>query len=195
MITSNPAELIASRICHDVINPMSAISNGLELLSMMHDNSPELDLVSESALAATARLRFLRLAFGAASPAPVPNREVTDILSGMARTGFVKVDWAAPEGASRDLVACAFLGLLCIETVLGKSGRVTVSEWQGRWTLAGAGAPTRVDPSLWSLLDGTPATCGLKPAEIQFLVLPRALSALGRTPTVDWTDGAPTISF
>ncbi|MEO0403208.1 MAG: histidine phosphotransferase, partial [Pseudomonadota bacterium] len=63
----NLAALIGSRICHDLISPIGAINNGLELLGMSDQrDGPEIDLISESVENASARIRFFRIAYGAA---------------------------------------------------------------------------------------------------------------------------------
>ncbi|MGX1097049.1 histidine phosphotransferase family protein [Amorphus sp. MBR-141] len=66
------ASLLSSRICHDVVGPVGAIINGLELLES--DDSPEtrelaMQLVEKSARQASASLQFMRLAFGAGGSA------------------------------------------------------------------------------------------------------------------------------
>tara|TARA_R110002020_G_scaffold36937_2_gene111443 strand:+ start:2074 stop:2709 length:636 start_codon:yes stop_codon:yes gene_type:complete len=66
------ASLLASRICHDVVSPVGAVINGLELLES--DDSPEtrelyMQLVAQSARQASASLQFMRLAFGAGASA------------------------------------------------------------------------------------------------------------------------------
>ena len=66
------AALLCSRVCHDVISPVGAIVNGLEVLE--DEKDPEmreiaLDLIKKSAATASARLQFCRLAFGAAGSA------------------------------------------------------------------------------------------------------------------------------
>ena len=60
--------LVGNRICHDLINPIGAIGNGVELLAMA-DGSPsaELALISQSVDSAKARIAMFRVAFGAAS--------------------------------------------------------------------------------------------------------------------------------
>ena len=63
----NLASLIGSRICHDLISPIGAICNGLELMQLDgRPISPEMTLISESVNHANARIRFLRVAFGMA---------------------------------------------------------------------------------------------------------------------------------
>ena len=72
MVTLDPldlAALLCSRVCHDVISPVGAIVNGLEVLEDENDPAMRdftLDLIRKSARQASARLQFARLAFGAA---------------------------------------------------------------------------------------------------------------------------------
>src|SRR3954463_8639507 len=66
------AALLCSRICHDLISPVGAIVNGMEVLEDTTDESTKtfaLDLIRKSAMQASARLQFCRLAFGAAGSA------------------------------------------------------------------------------------------------------------------------------
>ncbi|MCB1545033.1 MAG: histidine phosphotransferase, partial [Rhodoblastus sp.] len=66
------AALLCSRVCHDVISPVGAIVNGLEVLEDEKDPDMRtfaLDLIKKSARTASARLQFCRLAFGAAGSA------------------------------------------------------------------------------------------------------------------------------
>ena len=66
------AALLCSRVCHDVISPVGAIINGLEVLEDEKDGEMReiaLELIKKSAAAASARLQFCRLAYGAAGSA------------------------------------------------------------------------------------------------------------------------------
>ena len=66
------AALVSSRICHDVINPVAAIANGLEMLGEEPDQAMReaaMELIRKSAFQASAKLQFARLAFGAAGSA------------------------------------------------------------------------------------------------------------------------------
>lgn len=66
---SDLAALLCSRVCHDVISPVGAINNGLELLDEGGADEDALDLIRTSALNASVRLKFARLAFGASGSA------------------------------------------------------------------------------------------------------------------------------
>ena len=79
------AALLCSRVCHDVISPVGAIVNGLEVLE--DESDPEmrnfaLELIKKSANTASARLQFCRLAFGAAGSAGASiDTEVRDFMA------------------------------------------------------------------------------------------------------------------
>ncbi len=63
------ASLLCSRLCHDLLSPVGALNNGLELLADEHDPAMRercLELLNDSARASAAKLKFFRLAFGAA---------------------------------------------------------------------------------------------------------------------------------
>lgn len=71
----NFTSLICSRLCHDLVGPVGAISNGIELMEM--EDEPDmmkdaLDLLKHSAANASRRLRFLRLAFGSSGGDEMP---------------------------------------------------------------------------------------------------------------------------
>ncbi|GAB4288164.1 MAG: histidine phosphotransferase family protein [Roseovarius sp.] len=176
------AALIGSRICHDLINPVGAVSNGLELLQMAGvPRSPELSLLTESAAQATARIRLLRLAFGnAGGGQAVAAAELRDILAATHGTGRLKVDWQADGTHPRGAVKAVLLALLCAETALPAGGRISVARTAGEgWDVHAAGARIAADPALWRILEGAPAPATLPPAAVQFLLLPDACTTAG----------------
>jgi histidine phosphotransferase ChpT len=63
------AALLCSRVCHDIISPVGAINNGLELLDEGGADEDAMRLIRQSAVNASARLQFARIAFGAAGSA------------------------------------------------------------------------------------------------------------------------------
>lgn len=85
------AALVSSRICHDIINPVSAISNGLEMLAEEPDEemrAAAMDLISKSASQASAKLQFARIAFGAAGSAgaEIDTRDAEKVAQAFVRT-------------------------------------------------------------------------------------------------------------
>mgnify|MGYP001773524975 FL=1 len=97
------AALLCSRVCHDVISPVGAIANGLEVLDDDEDDDAEMrghamDLIRQSARQASAKLQFARLAFGAAGSAGA-HLELTDardVALGYAQSEKAEVTWEAP---------------------------------------------------------------------------------------------------
>ena len=113
----NLSALIGSRICHDLISPIGAINNGLELLGMSGDQSgPEMDLIQESVGNASARIRYFRVAFGAAGEQTMGRSEITSILGDVVSGARLDVAWGPMDAQPRSEVRLAFLALLCVET-------------------------------------------------------------------------------
>ena len=96
------AALLCSRVCHDVISPVGAITNGLELLEVEDDESMRemaMDLVKKSAKQASAKLQFCRIAFGAAGSAGslIDMGEAGDVARAFVGEEKVKLEWQAPR--------------------------------------------------------------------------------------------------
>ena len=96
------AALVASRVCHDVISPVGAIVNGLEVLEEDKDEGMRefaLDLIRKSAKAASARLQFCRLAFGAAGSAgaAIDTGDAEKVARGLFADDRTQMNWTAPR--------------------------------------------------------------------------------------------------
>lgn len=91
--------LISSRICHDLISPIGAINNGLELLAMTNSvGGEEIALISASAASASDSLRFMRIAFGSASTTEMMGAgEVASIATAHISTPRLSVEWTADQ--------------------------------------------------------------------------------------------------
>jgi len=115
---SDLAGLVGSRLCHDLISPLGAIGNGLELLSLTGGSGgSELSLVSDSVASATGRLRFFRIAYGGgAQEGALARREIVAILTDLTRGSRLRIDWDIAEPRPRSAVKRAFLAVQCLET-------------------------------------------------------------------------------
>ncbi|MCW6506767.1 histidine phosphotransferase ChpT [Lichenifustis flavocetrariae] len=96
------AALLCSRVCHDVISPVGAIINGLEILD--EEKDPEtramaVELIKKSASTASAKLQFCRLAFGAAGSAgaSIDTGDAEKVTRGLLPDEKVKLNWDAPR--------------------------------------------------------------------------------------------------
>jgi histidine phosphotransferase ChpT len=93
---------LVSRVCHDLVGPLGAVVNGLEVLEDERDSAMRADaikVVSSSANQALARLQFLRIAFGAAGSvgAELDLGEVSRLAGGLLNGGKVVLHWETPN--------------------------------------------------------------------------------------------------
>lgn len=176
-MTQDIASLVGSRICHDLISPIGAISNGVELMGMTQSaDGAEMALINDSVMNASARIRFFRIAFGKASPEQlIGHTEVAQILAATEPGGRVKYDWQVPDKQSRLRVRAAFLAIQCIECALPRGGTITIMEDGEGWALRGVGADMRWDDQLWDSLTNQFSQIEHTPAQVQFALLPEAL--------------------
>lgn len=113
------AALLCSRLCHDLVSPVGALSNGLEILSDEHDDGMReqvMALLGQSARQTSNRLQFFRLAFGAGSGfgATVDLREGKKALDAFFEGSKVSLEWdttisSLPRGALKLLLNLALL--------------------------------------------------------------------------------------
>jgi len=114
------ASLLCSRLCHDLLSPVGALNNGIELLADEHD--PEmrarcLDLLAESARASANKLKFFRLAFGAAGGFAdvVDTREARAAIEGLfGGDGRIKLGWMVDEPTMSKAALKVLLNLVLI---------------------------------------------------------------------------------
>ncbi len=189
------AALIGSRICHDLISPIGAISNGLELLELSGAaQGPEMGLIADSVAHAGARIRFFRLAYGAAGDQRVGRDEVVSVLEAVHAGGRLRVDWAVSGHQPRVLVRLALLALQCCETAMPMGGEVRIAETGGRWTVTARSERMSFDEALWAALGGD-AVDEITPARVQFLLLPTTAAEAGRVVEVSRTADSVTIGL
>ncbi|MEL7012700.1 MAG: histidine phosphotransferase family protein [Pseudomonadota bacterium] len=191
------ATLIGSRICHDLISPLGAVSNGMELLSLSGtEASPELALVAESVNNANARIRFFRLAFGIASEEQmIGAEEVTNILKGVYSDGRVTAKAFPPGSFPRAEVRAVVLALLCVEQTVPYGGELSVTHQDTGWNIEAKGERINLNSALWDLLKGVPPTEMVPPSAVQFLMLPNMLPDIGLMCTTDLTQNSAAIKF
>jgi len=190
--------LIGSRICHDLISPIGAINNGLELLHMSGTGAapgPELELIGQSVESASARVRFFRIAFGAAGEQTMGNGEITSILRDLFAGTRFDIEWQIEAPQTRNTVRMSFLGLLCLETALHHGGHVTIREDGGTFVLNAAADKIAIDPALWGLLANPEQETQLQPAQVQFALLPLLADANGRSVQMQASDTSLTVTF
>jgi len=188
----NLTALVGSRICHDLINPLGAIGNGFELLGLSGvQTGPEMELVGDSVSGATAKLKFLRLAFGAATADQVCARsEILSTLADVARGGRLSYSWNVPGDPSRLEVRTALLSVMCIETALPLGGDIDIQLEDTGWSVQATHDRLNLDPALWVPLSKNRCPDTLSAAQVHFGLLPDMAAEAGRTLTLshgaDW---------
>ena len=127
------AALISSKICHDVIGPVGAIYNGLEMIDedgVSSSRSDTLEVVRNVAEQATARLQFARFAFGAAGSASVEIGldQARQISSGLAGDGKkYQIIWNETSGAlPKNQIKLLLNMIACALTSIPRGGTITV---------------------------------------------------------------------
>lgn len=143
------AALVASRLCHDLVSPLGAIGNGLELLQMVAEPSPELSLVAEAIIGAQARLRLFRLAFGAASAGQsVAAADLRQAFMALETSGRITVQAELPAPLPRTGARRLALAALCAESALARGGSITARPDR----IEAQGPRLRLEAPLWDSL-------------------------------------------
>jgi histidine phosphotransferase ChpT len=127
------AALISSKICHDVISPVGAIYNGLEILG--EDDDPKsrayaMDVIRNVTVQASARLQFARFAFGAAGSAgaEIDLQTARDISEGFVGGGKHELSWQAPMGMLPKNQVKLLLNLIALSiNALPRGGSIAVT--------------------------------------------------------------------
>jgi len=191
------AALIGSRICHDLISPLGAIGNGVELLGMAGAvDGPEMALINESVMNANARIRYFRIAFGAARQGQMIRRdEIHSVLQDVAAGGRVQFEWDSDENLPREQVKLAFLLIQCFESALPYGGTIIVKQFQDRWTLHCRSERIKIDPSIWEFLISANVNKDISPAEVHFALVPDAAKSAGRSLRTELQSDAITLIF
>jgi histidine phosphotransferase ChpT len=188
--------LLGSRLCHDLISPVGAIGNGLELLGMSGSGPrrEEMQLVADSVAQAQARIRFYRVAFGLSrEDQAMGTPELCDTLDGVYGAGRLQVVWDVSGEVPRQAARLAFLMLLCVEAALARGGRVTVARDRRAWRVAGSGPRLRDLAPFWALLEGHTCAETLTPERVQFPLLAQQAAAMGLHVAVSAGEGGVTL--
>ncbi len=160
------ASLLCSRLCHDMLSPVGALSNGLELLA--EEKDPEMrkrcfELLEQSARASADKLKFFRLAFGAAGgfgemvPVAEPRALITALLgdSGRTRLNWLVSGDTLPKPAVKTLLNLALIGI----EALVRGGTLEVGaelrEGASEIVIRAAGPRIAFDPTIGQALDGS----------------------------------------
>lgn len=182
------AALLVSRLCHDLVSPVGAVVNGLEVLEDENDVAMRADalrLVAASAEQASARLQFARLAFGAAGSAgaELDLAEVGRIVSGLLNGGRIQLAWNLESVYwAKDWAKLLMNSVMLVTDCLPRGGTVTVQRPEGsrepRFSVIGRGPIVRLSPETERALAGETAG-GLDGRSIQPYLTARLAQHVG----------------
>lgn len=160
------AALLCSKLCHDLLSPVGAINNGLELLE--DETDPEMrdrcmDLLADSAKASADKLKYFRLAFGAAGGFgdevdPAEAKQLVESLVG--DQGKITLGWAVQNGTLPKKVIKVLLNLALIaREALVRGGKLDVGAEQGdngiEVVIRAEGPKIALDEGIRAALEGT----------------------------------------
>ena len=160
------ASLLCSRLCHDLLSPVGALTNGLELLAEEKDPAMRekcFELLEQSARISADKLRFFRLAFGAAGGfgdmVPLAEaRSLVDALVG--NNGRIAVNWVLggdtlPKSAVKVLLNLSLIGI----DALVRGGQLDIGAEAGAQAIEivvrASGTRVAFDPAIGQALEGT----------------------------------------
>ena len=166
------AALLCSRLCHDMLSPVGALNNGLELMADERDPAMRqrcMELLEQSARISANKLKFFRLAYGAAGGfgEQVPAEEPRELLASLTESDErLTLDWAVgtaslSKPAVKVLLNLAAMGLDSL--VRGGTLSVGAERTDGRTEIAIRAAGPRVafDANIGKALEGTLPTSEL----------------------------------
>ena len=161
------AALLCSRVCHDLISPVGAIVNGMEVLEDTTDEGTKafaLDLIKKSANQASARLQFCRLAFGAAGSAgaEIDLGDAEGVARGFFEDDKTKLGWQLPRMLLPKNRVKLLLNLLLLATQIIPRGGTIKAEALGEGAAMGfrieaSGLNARIPQAVPALVAGETA--------------------------------------
>ncbi len=179
------ASMLCSRLCHDMLSPVGAMANGLELLAEEHDSTMRariVELLEQSAKTSADKLKFFRLAFGAAGgfgemvPVEEP-RGLIEALAGNNKRITVKWNVAAPALPKPAVKVLLNLSLFGIEALVRGGTLDIAAELRGdasggttEIVVRATGSRIAFDKTVGQAMDGT-----LPDSELSSRTAPAAL--------------------
>lgn len=155
------AALLCSRICHDIISPVGAINNGLELLDEGGADEDAMNLIRTSARNASARLQFARIAFGAAGSAGmmIDTGDAEAVAAAYIKNEKPEFEWVGRRALLPKNKVKLLLNLILVSIgTIPRGGKIKVElddvETEAKFTLTSSGPMVRVPPKFLELHSG-----------------------------------------
>lgn len=186
-------ELLASKLCHDLVSPVSAINNGVELIEDIGGSVVDeaMKLIGDSAGQASRRLRLFRTAYGrAGSEENLPVKEVRQVAENYLTNGKVTLNWSLDQPSTHVAEQRGYLKtllniIILSEEILAYGGVVSLRPMTDD-NVAGCrieiiGRNAQLTPQMQAALEGIAAIDELTPRTIQAYITGRFVSHFGFT--------------
>lgn len=158
---SDLAALLCSRVCHDIISPVGAINNGLELLDEGGADVDAMNLIRTSARNASARLQFARIAFGAAGSAGmlIDTGDAEQVATAFLKNEKPELVWTGTRALLPKNKVKLLLNLILVaNAAIPRGGKLSVAledtETQPKFRVSASGPMLRVPPKFLELHSG-----------------------------------------
>lgn len=123
MLHPRVLELVASRICHDLVSPVGAVSNGVELMQELGEDAgaEAVKLIADSAQQASTRLKAFRLSYGAAgTDKNIGFKDIKEVFSDLLKAGRVQAEFEPDLGVKFSMPPRGFFKCLLNLLVLAE---------------------------------------------------------------------------
>lgn len=166
-------ELLASRLCHELVGPAGAVANGVEFLGELAPGEPNDDamaLVSKSADQIVSRLKFFRLAYGSAGRGSDDVPELRSVTHAFVESGNTRLDWPLPPIVPDLGDGCGKLVLnmvILAHEALIRGGTLSVSVDDDMLTVTSTGDDAMLPGEVVAALQGTAQTGMLTARAVQ----------------------------
>lgn len=139
LLSPRVMELIASRICHDLVSPVGAVNNGVELMQELGEDAGEeaVKLIADSAQQASIRLKNFRLCYGAAgTDKNIGFKDIRECFTDLIKAGRVQVEFEPDLGVKFSMPPKGFFKVLLNLLILAEEcnhgeGKIAVSTIDG----------------------------------------------------------------
>lgn len=195
------SSILASRICHDLVSPIGAIVNGVDLVRELGglDVDAEIAMISQSSDRASALLKYYRIAFGdAADGSAISRMALREQAVAFLGSSRIAVEWPEDEGPalSRTAARLLFLLLMCVRGLAGMRGVISVrlprdTEMPMEIRVDGAFSPDANE--MLAHLCGEADASSITPRLVEFALSRTCAADLGVTLKIDRDDGSVSI--
>lgn len=203
---SDLGALLCSKVCHDIISPVGAITNGLELMEEDIDGSMRemaMDLIKRSATQASAKLKFARIAYGAAGSAgaEIDTGDAEEVAQGYMAAEKADLEWKIerqylPKNQVKLVLNLLLLALNCVP----QGGKITIliekKDENPSFKLLCSGVKARVAESVAEMVKSLPEETPVDAHTVQpyYSGLLARLSGLSVTMLMEGEDAVITAS-